>query len=95
VAGSLLADRAEASPAHRFADREPPMLASLDCKHPGVRPSWHGTLSRLVWRVANVGRQTAQTDAGQIIYRCLLQVLRSNYTCLKMATFLFLITVKK
>jgi len=45
VVGSLLADWTEASPAHRSAEPEPPMLASLHCKHPGVRPFWHGALS--------------------------------------------------
>jgi len=35
--GSLLADRTEANPAHRSAVPEPPMLAALHCKHPGVR----------------------------------------------------------
>ena len=58
-AGSLVADRAEASPAHRSVDPEPPMVASLHCKHPGVRPSWNGAISQT----------DAQTDAGQIIYR--------------------------
>jgi len=45
AAGSLLADRAEASPAHRSPDPEPPMLASRHCKHSGVRSSWYGALS--------------------------------------------------
>jgi len=45
-AGSLLEDRAEARLAHRSADPEPLMLASLHCKHPGVRLSWHSALSR-------------------------------------------------
>jgi len=43
--GSLLADLAEASHVHRSAEPGPPMLASLDCKHPGVCPFWHGALS--------------------------------------------------
>jgi len=39
AAGSLLADQAEASPAQRSADHEPPMLASLHCKHSCVHSS--------------------------------------------------------
>jgi len=45
AAGSLLADRDEASPAHRSADPEPPMLASLHCKHPGVRSESSNSLA--------------------------------------------------
>jgi len=60
AAGSFLADRAEASPAHCSADPEPPMLASLQCKQSGVRPSWNGATAQT----------DAQTNAGQIIYRC-------------------------
>jgi len=56
AAGSLLAYRTEASPAHCSAKPGPLMLASLHCKHPGVCLFWHGVLSQLVWRVAIVGR---------------------------------------
>jgi len=40
--GSLPADRAEASPAHRSADPEPPLLASLHYNHPLVLERRHG-----------------------------------------------------
>jgi len=43
--GSLQADQAEASPAHRSTDPEPPMLASLHCKHPGVRSESYNGLA--------------------------------------------------
>ena len=45
ISVSLLANCAEASPAHRSADPEPQVLASRRCKHPGVRPSWNDALS--------------------------------------------------
>jgi len=57
--GSLLADRAEARPAHHSADPEPPMLVSFHCKHSGVRSSWNGATAQT----------DAQTGAGQIVYR--------------------------
>jgi len=45
AAGSFLADRAEASPAHHSAEPGPTMRASMHCKYPDVCPFWHGALS--------------------------------------------------
>jgi len=68
---------------YHYAETGPPMLASLHCKHPGVCPFWHGAPSvdgglfgayptqtdgTAVCAVCQLSRQTAQTDAWQIIY---------------------------
>ena len=57
AAGSFLVDRAEASPAHRSTDPESRMLASLHCKHPGVRSEYSNGLAT----VQGIDRGTDRT----------------------------------
>jgi len=47
----------EASPAHRYTKRGPPMLELVHCKHTGRVSCPHTTLSWLVLRVSNAANR--------------------------------------